>query len=50
MAYVHQIIGEYNAKYLSMERRYNYTTPTSFLEFIKFYKQLLGQKRGKIID
>jgi len=33
-----------------MERRNNYTTPTSFLEFIKFYQQLLGDKRGKIIE
>lgn len=33
-----------------MERRYNYTTPTSFLELINFYKLLLGQKRGKITD
>jgi hypothetical protein len=38
MAYVHQIIDEYNKKYKAMERRNNYTTPTSFLEFIKFYQ------------
>jgi len=50
MAFVHQIIDEYNKKYKAMERRNNYTTPTSFLEFIKFYKSLLGDKRGKIID
>lgn len=50
MAFVHQIIDEYNKKYKAMERRNNYTTPTSFLEFIKFYQSLLGDKRGKIID
>ena len=33
-----------------MERRYNYTTPTSFLELIRFYELLLGKKRGKITD
>jgi hypothetical protein len=32
------------------ERRNNYVTPTSFLELIKFYKKLLNDKRGKIID
>ena len=33
-----------------MERRYNYTTPTFFLELIRFYELLLGKKRGKITD
>ncbi len=33
-----------------MERRYNYTTPTSFLELINFYKLLLDKKRNKITD
>jgi dynein heavy chain len=33
-----------------MERRYNYTTPTSFLELINFYTLLLDKKRGKITD
>jgi dynein heavy chain, axonemal len=31
-------------------RRYNYTTPTSFLELISFYKNLLGNKTAKITD
>jgi len=50
MAQVHISIGEANKDFLTMERRYNYTTPTSFLELINFYKLLLGQKRGKITD
>jgi len=50
MAYVHLSIDEANDRYRAMERRNNYTTPTSFLELIKFYKNLLGDKRGKIID
>lgn len=50
MSFIHLSIDAANAKYLLMERRNNYTTPTSFLELIKFYKQLLGRKRGKIID
>jgi len=48
MAYIHLSIDEANNKYLTLERRHNYTTPTSFLELIKFYKDLLGSKRGKI--
>jgi dynein heavy chain len=31
-------------------RRHNYTTPTSFLELIQFYKKLLGQKQGAITE
>jgi len=50
MAEVHLSIGEANLEFLAAERRYNYTTPTSFLELINFYKLLLGKKRGKITD
>jgi len=50
MAEVHLSIGTANEDFLAQERRYNYTTPTSFLELIRFYKQLLGRKQGKITD
>jgi len=50
MAEVHLSIGEANKDFLAAERRYNYTTPTSFLELINFYKQLLSVKQGKITD
>jgi len=50
MAQVHISIGDANKDFLEQERRHNYTTPTSFLELINFYKLLLGQKRGKITD
>lgn len=50
MAEVHISIAIANQDFLQQERRYNYTTPTSFLELIKFYIMLLGQKRGKITD
>lgn len=50
MAETHISIGEANKDFLANERRYNYTTPTSFLELIKFYDMLLGQKRGKITE
>lgn len=50
MAFVHLSIGEANKEFLAMERRFNYTTPTSFLELINFYKLLLGKKREHISD
>lgn len=50
MAEVHISISEANIDFLNMERRYNYTTPTSFLELISFYKILLDKKRDKITD
>uniref|UniRef100_A0A8C5WIH4 Dynein axonemal heavy chain 17 n=1 Tax=Leptobrachium leishanense TaxID=445787 RepID=A0A8C5WIH4_9ANUR len=46
MAYVHMSVNEMSRSYLSNERRYNYTTPKSFLEQIKLYKTLLS-KKGK---
>jgi len=47
MAEVHLSIDDANAKFLALERRYNYTTPKSFLELIEFYKSLLSRKRKK---
>uniref|UniRef100_A0A8C3LGS3 Dynein axonemal heavy chain 9 n=1 Tax=Chrysolophus pictus TaxID=9089 RepID=A0A8C3LGS3_CHRPC len=45
MAYVHTSVNEISRLYLSNERRYNYTTPKSFLEQIKLYQNLLMKKR-----
>jgi dynein heavy chain len=50
MAFCHVSIDEANTRVLAAERRNNYVTPTSFLGLIKFYKKLLGEKRGKIVD
>lgn len=44
MAYVHMNVNQTSKEYLVNERRYNYTTPKSFLEQIKLYQSLLGQK------
>lgn len=44
MAYVHTSVNQTSREYLSNERRYNYTTPKSFLEQIKLYGSLLSQK------
>ncbi|XP_062234716.1 dynein axonemal heavy chain 9-like [Platichthys flesus] len=44
MAYVHTSVNHTSKEYLANERRYNYTTPKSFLEQINLYRSLLGQK------
>lgn len=52
MAYVHTSVNATSKLYLQNERRYNYTTPKSFLEQINLYAKLLRQKsqelRGKV--
>jgi len=50
MATTHLSIADANAEFKELERRHNYTTPTSYLELINFYKSLLAQKQGKIKD
>lgn len=35
MAFVHKSVNEMSQQYLANERRYNYTTPKSFLELVK---------------
>ena len=35
-------------RYLESVRRYNYTTPKSYLELISLYKSLLAQKRAEL--
>ena len=49
MAHVHSSIDEANMKFLKQNRRYNYTTPKSFLELISFYKLILEEKQGNIV-
>ncbi|XP_041939413.1 dynein heavy chain 9, axonemal [Alosa sapidissima] len=44
MAYVHISVNQTSRSYLANERRYNYTTPKSFLEQIKLYRNLLALK------
>ncbi|XP_061233427.1 dynein axonemal heavy chain 17 isoform X1 [Neopsephotus bourkii] len=48
MAYVHISVKEVSQLYLAAERRYNYTTPKSFLEQIQLYQNLLAKKRGEL--
>eukprot|EP00049_Salpingoeca_infusionum_P001275 m.46981 g.46981 ORF g.46981 m.46981 type:complete len:4526 (+) comp10948_c0_seq2:170-13747(+) len=48
MAYVHGSVNEMSAVYLANERRYNYTTPKSFLEQIALYQSLLSTKHQEL--
>ena len=52
MAYVHRSSTDISTTYLANDKRYNYTTPKSFLELINLYMKLLSEKhteyQGKI--
>ncbi|XP_032831905.2 dynein axonemal heavy chain 9 isoform X1 [Petromyzon marinus] len=48
MSFVHTSVNEMSRQYLANERRYNYTTPKSFLEQIKLYQSLLASKRTEL--
>ena len=48
MAYVHMSVNDMSKVYLANERRYNYTTPKSFLEQIKLYQSLLTKKATEL--
>ncbi|XP_046391607.1 dynein beta chain, ciliary-like [Ischnura elegans] len=41
MAFVHTSVNEMSKSYLANERRYNYTTPKSFLEMINLYSYMI---------
>lgn len=44
MAHVHSQVNTISRTYLHNEKRFNYTTPKSFLEQINLYTKLLRQK------
>lgn len=48
MADTHMSISEANRRFRVQVKRYNYTTPKSFLELIEFYKNLLNKNRSAI--
>ncbi|KAI1899528.1 hypothetical protein AGOR_G00062720 [Albula goreensis] len=48
ISYAHTSVNEVSAKYQQNEKHYNYTTPKSFLEFIKLYGNLLSKKRREL--
>ncbi|XP_039198067.1 dynein heavy chain 11, axonemal isoform X1 [Crotalus tigris] len=50
MAYAHASVNEISTKFQLNEKRYNYTTPKSFLEQIMLFKNLLEKKIQKIFQ
>ncbi|RZF49077.1 hypothetical protein LSTR_LSTR008363 [Laodelphax striatellus] len=48
MSYVHTQVNATSRVYLQSERRFNYTTPKSFLEQISLYSKLLQQKSTEL--
>ncbi|XP_071447818.1 dynein beta chain, ciliary [Hetaerina americana] len=48
MAFAHTSVNAASRVYLANERRYNYTTPKSYLEQISLYSKLLRQKNSEL--
>ncbi|XP_014225178.1 dynein beta chain, ciliary [Trichogramma pretiosum] len=48
MAHAHTTVNSASKQYLASERRYNYTTPKSFLEQISLYTKLLRNKSKEL--
>ena len=48
MSFVHTTVNDLSGQYLTNDRRYNYTTPKSFLEQIKLYENLLKVKKVEL--
>uniref|UniRef100_W5MKY4 Dynein, axonemal, heavy polypeptide 9 like n=1 Tax=Lepisosteus oculatus TaxID=7918 RepID=W5MKY4_LEPOC len=48
ISYAHTSVNEVSVKYQQNEKHYNYTTPKSFLEFMKLYGNLLDKKRKEL--
>ncbi|GAB6022905.1 Dynein heavy chain 9, axonemal [Chamberlinius hualienensis] len=48
MAFVHLSVNDMSKVYLQNEKRYNYTTPKSFLEYINLYINLIKRKAEEL--
>lgn len=49
MAYVLESVNDISKTYLANEKRFNYTTPKSYLELISLYSKLLTEKTDENI-
>ncbi|XP_048221841.1 dynein axonemal heavy chain 2 isoform X1 [Perognathus longimembris pacificus] len=47
---MHWSVAQYSQKMLLELRRYNYVTPTNYLELVSGYKKLLAEKRQELLD
>eukprot|EP01084_Bolivina_argentea_P009096 17033_1 len=50
MAHDHVSVNSMSTKYYVQEKRYNYTTPKSFLELIDFYKKLFKKQSDSLYE
>ncbi|CAD7085079.1 unnamed protein product [Hermetia illucens] len=50
MAYVHSTVNMMSRAFLQNEKRYNYTTPKTFLEFIALYSKLVTTKTVELVN
>uniref|UniRef100_A0A3Q2TME4 Dynein axonemal heavy chain 11 n=1 Tax=Fundulus heteroclitus TaxID=8078 RepID=A0A3Q2TME4_FUNHE len=48
ISHAHTSVNEVSVRYQQNEKHFNYTTPKSFLEFMKLYDNLLGKKRKEL--
>eukprot|EP00891_Asterochloris_glomerata_P001316 jgi/Astpho2/1316/Aster-06188 len=48
MPYSFAAVNAQSKRFLETEKRYNYTTPKTFLELIKLYKSVLARKREQV--
>ncbi|KAG9277586.1 dynein heavy chain 11, axonemal-like [Astyanax mexicanus] len=48
ISFAHTSVNEVSVKYQQNEKHFNYTTPKSFLEFMKLYGNLLGAKQREL--
>jgi len=46
--YLHHTSLKVTDAAMQVEKRYNYTTPKTFLELIKLYKSVLARKRNQV--
>jgi dynein heavy chain, axonemal len=44
------LVNKASHRFKQVERRFNYTTPKTFLELIKLYKNVLSKKRAKTME
>ena len=48
MAFLHTSVNDASEYFFSSERRFNYTTPKSYLDLIDLYKSMLVTKKGEM--
>ena len=50
MSFVHNSVNEMSKVYAQNDKRFNYTTPKSFLEMINLYRKVLNEKNSGLVN